>query len=80
MYNDCHMENIFEIGCICTQLVRDGKLEVDDSKYLFVLALGWATEFEKKYENVDWNELSYYEEIDMFTKEKIKEAFNMNDL
>ena len=52
MYNELHMENIFEIGRGIEFLMRVEDFRPwCDSKDMFMDAMKWAIEFEDKYED-----------------------------
>jgi DNA mismatch repair ATPase MutS len=65
------MENMFEIGGIMMSLVKDNKIEIEDSKDAFYYALTLAIDFEKEYANTE----DYYNDIDEFVVDKILEEF-----
>ena len=69
------MENIFEIGRVMQAMFSDDRIEIDDSKEAFALALKLALEFEEKHPDSE----CYYLDLDDFVTEKILKAFNENN-
>ena len=41
--------------------------------------IGWADEFSRRHENTDWSTIEYLDEIDNFTKEKLRTARTRHD-
>lgn len=68
------MENVFEIGRTMQAMFSNDKIEIDDSKEAFMLALGLAVEFEKEHSDTE----CYYLDLDDFVEERILKAFNEN--
>jgi hypothetical protein len=65
------MENMFEIGGIMMSLVKDKKIEIEDSKDAFYYALTLAIDFEKEHADTE----DYYSDIDEFVVDKVIEEF-----
>ena len=71
VFNFNEMENMFEIGGIMMSLVKDKKIEIEDSKDAFYYALTLAIDFEKEHEDTE----DYYNDLDQFVVDKIIEEF-----
>ena len=61
------MENIFEIGRVMQAMFSDDRIDIDDSKDAFMLALKLAMEFEEEYPEPE----CYYLDLDEFVEEKL---------
>lgn len=73
-FNLNEMENAFEIGGIMMSLVKDNKIEIEDSKYAFYYALKLAIDFEKEHADTE----DYYGDLDEFVVGKVLEEFGVN--
>lgn len=72
-FNLNEMENMFEIGGIMMSLVKDKKIEIEDSKDAFYYALTLAIDFEKEHADTE----DYYSDLDEFVVDKILEEFGV---
>jgi len=72
-FNLNEMENAFEIGGIMMSLIKDKKIEIEDSKDAFYYALTLAIDFEKEHEDTE----DYYNDLDNFVIDKILEEFGV---
>lgn len=72
-FNLNEMENAFEIGGIMMSLIKDKKIEIEDSKDAFYYALTLAIDFEKEHEDTE----DYYNDLDEFVVDKILEEFGI---
>ena len=71
VFNFNEMENMFEIGGIMMSLVKDKKIEIEDSKDAFYYAMILAINFEKEHADTE----DYYNDLDQFVVDKIIEEF-----
>lgn len=67
------MENIFEIGRVMQAMFSDDRIDIDDSKDAFMLALKLAMEFEEEYPEPE----CYYLDLDEFVEEKLMIEFGI---
>lgn len=74
-FNLNEVENAFEIGGIMMSLLKDKKIEVEDSKEAFYYALTLAINFEKEHEDTE----DYYNELDEFVVDKLIKEFGVDN-
>lgn len=74
-FNLNEMENMFEIGGIIMSLVKDKKIEIEDSKDAFYYALTLAIGFENEHADTE----DYYNDLDEFVVDKILEEFGVEN-
>ena len=65
------MENIFEIGRQIQCMIDAEHIEVEDSKDVFMFALGLAVEFEKQFDDTQ----DYYTDLYNYIVSKIFDKF-----
>lgn len=74
LYTFEELENVFEIGRLIQQMIENEKIDVEDSKDAFALAVQLATDFEEQYPVPD----DYYMDLEEFVVDKIVEKFKRN--
>ena len=74
-FNLNEMETIFEISGIIMSLIKDNKIEIEDSKEAFYYALTLAIDFEKEHEDTE----DYYSDLDEFVVDKIVKEFGIEN-
>lgn len=69
-------ENAANIGMLAMSLIKDGKIEVGSQINLALDIAGVAQEFERKYEEHDWNETGDYNKtIDAFAEKWLLRSY-----
>lgn len=70
------MENMFELGRIIQDLVRDGKIEIEDSADAIDFALCLSKKFEDKYQDTE----NYYIDLYEFAVNQILDQFGVEEV
>lgn len=68
-------ETIANISLEAGALVRKIGLDIDieDSRVFVQQIIGWAKEFEKKHENIEWEDDDYLLMVSVYTANRLKE-------
>lgn len=74
---DAMTDNIIEITCVVQKHFLDGHIKGLPFCDVKAAIPKIADRFQRKYADADWNELSYYDEIQAFTDKYLREVMQV---
>lgn len=77
MMNLKHTENVYEITLVSSDLIRQGLIEVGDSRELVTDIHNWAIEFETQYDQSSWDTEDYISTIEAYARHRLLAVYGM---